>query len=175
MPSCVVAKSKICTTCGLLMLEESLASRPKRSMRAPSLARAADMNFTATVVANPRWLASQTSPMPPTPSKLTSSMFSATRSPALNSVSGARAANARGSSGEGWAQGSLRAGSSEAGRWAWELCDWQGRSQGACPTRRLVRRAVTPRRERPLLVGCFGKRDSRGRLQDGPSRSERRS
>src|SRR5580658_10171709 len=53
MPSDVVAKSKICTTCGLRMREESLASRAKRSMSALSRASAADMNFTATLVSRP--------------------------------------------------------------------------------------------------------------------------
>jgi hypothetical protein len=63
--------SNVLTTCGLLIFDESAASRLKRAtMVGSSLATSAETNLTATSLSSDSWWATHTLPMPPLPSGL---------------------------------------------------------------------------------------------------------
>ena len=81
-PSSITPWSSICTTCGLLTCDAAAASRAKRPSASGLSASSVAMNFTTTCVLSARWSASQTLPIPPSPSCRTRRMFEVTNVPA---------------------------------------------------------------------------------------------
>ena len=82
-PSSVSPASKMSMTLGWSMRAEIRASREKRRRAVTEVATCACMNLRANSRPVPAWIAFQTSPMPPMPSRTSSWYLPATSSPAF--------------------------------------------------------------------------------------------
>src|ERR1700722_18350464 len=84
-PSGETPWSSICTTCGLFTCDAAAASREKRAVASGLLASSLAMNFTTTWVRRDRWSATQTLPIPPSPSGRTRRTLVVTSMPSVGS------------------------------------------------------------------------------------------